>query len=341
MQLELDQIKKIALGAVRITQEEDGIHFYRFTQEQEALYRARNQDFYKKSFSTTGVQLRFQTNSENLYLKAAVTPGSSRKYFAFEVFADGKRIGTLDNYSDTELPQAYASVVLPQGTFEKSFSLGAGGKEVRVVFPWSVKAILQEMVLDDGAELVPVKPKHKLLVFGDSITQGYDALLPSNKYITQVAEYLDAEEINKAIGAEIFFPELAATAEDFVPDYITVAYGTNDWFKCTEEEFRVNCAGFYRNLSMNYPSIPIFAITPIWRKEIATGSKFGAFENVEAIIREITKDLSNITVISGFTFVPQKEELFGDMRLHPNDKGFVYYYRNLKEAVARLLQKEA
>ena len=340
MKPELSQIKKIALGAVRITQEEDGFHFYRFTQEQEALYRDRSQDFYKKSFSTSSVQLRFQTNSESLFLKASVTPGSSRKYFAFEVFADGKRIGTLDNYSDTELPQAYASVVLPQGTFEKAFSLGTGRKEVRVVFPWSAQAILQELVLDDGAELVPVKPKRKLLVFGDSITQGYDALLPSNKYITQLAEYLDAEEINKAIGAEIFYPELAATAEDFVPDYITVAYGTNDWFKCTEEEFRVNCAGFYENLSRNYPNTPIIAITPIWRKEITEDRKFGAFEKVEAIIREIAAGLKNVTVVSGFAFVPQEEELFGDMRLHPNDNGFAYYYRNLKDCVVQLLQQE-
>ena len=72
MKLDLSQIKSVALGSVRVTQEEDGFHFYRFTQAQEALYKDRSDDFYMKSFATSGVQLRFNTNSEKLFMKVCL-----------------------------------------------------------------------------------------------------------------------------------------------------------------------------------------------------------------------------------------------------------------------------
>lgn len=333
MKLDFLQVKNSALGAVRVTQEEDGFHFYRFTQAQEALYKSRSEEFYMKSFGTSGVQLRFKTNSTKLFMKVCVSPGSSRRYFSFEVFANGVRVGTIDNFSSEVLPQDYTVVKLPLGEFSKEFELGQGDKEIRVYFPWSAVAVVQEITLDDGATITPVKPKHKLLCFGDSITHGYDALYPSNKYISRLADALDAEEFNKAIGGEIFFPELASTQEDFVPDYITVAYGTNDWSKCSEEELTANCRTFYSNLSQNYPNSKIFAITPIWRKDMTEDRKLGDFHKAEQIIRKTTERLENVTVISGFEFVPQQEELFADLRLHPNDQGFAYYYRGLKACI--------
>ena len=67
-----------------------------------------------------------------------------------------------------------------------------------------------------------------MLVYGDSITHGYDALAPSKAYSVSVPFTLSANAINKAIGGEIFFPTLARIKSNINPDYITVAYGTND-----------------------------------------------------------------------------------------------------------------
>lgn len=44
--------------------------------------------------------------------------------------------------------------------------------------------------------------------YGDSITQGYDALFPSYSYINRFSMYLDAFIYNKAIGGDIFRPAL-------------------------------------------------------------------------------------------------------------------------------------
>jgi len=333
MKLSLSQIKKITLGAVRITEQEDGINFYRFTKEQEELYVKRNtHSEYIKTFHTSGVKLCFKTDSKNLFLKLLISGKASRDYFACEVIVNGKRLDTINNFSDVDLPQYYSNIKVPIGEFEKHFNLADGVKEVKIYLPWSIKTVIKEMSIEDGSLIEPIKYKNSLLAFGDSISQGYDALYPSNKYITKLAEFLNAEEFNKAIGAEIFFPELSKTKENFIPDYITVAYGSNDWNRCKREDIEKNCTEFFSNLSTNYPTSKIFAITPIWRKDMVEYRQAGDLRTIADIIISATKELDNVTVINGFDFVPKEEKYFADFRLHPNDEGFNHYFINLSKS---------
>ena len=60
---------------------------------------------------------------------------------------------------------------------------------------------------------------------------------------------------------------------------------------------------------------------------------FGDFLDVDKIIRECVKDIKNITVISGFDFVPKDEKYFADLGLHPNEDGFKSYIENLWSAI--------
>ena len=174
-----------------------------------------------------------------------------------------------------------------------------------------------------------VKPKKKILVFGDSITQGYDALHPHKRYAARLADALNAEEINKAIGAEVFVPELAEICEDFCPDYISVAYGTNDWSKTGFSDFKSRCEKFFRILARKYPKSRIFAITPTWRKDYAQSRQGWDFSEVEKTIYEMAEKHDNITPIRGFGFIPHSEIYFSDLYLHPNDDGFNEYADSL------------
>lgn len=333
MKLDAEQIKKISTGAVRIEEENGEVRLYRFTKEQIELYENVKQDLYMKRFATSGIKLSFKTNSKNLFIKINAEIGSSRKYFSVDVFVDGKCIGYIDNFSALELPADYTKLELPLGEFSKDFYLGEGEKKVCVHMPWSTNTSIKEIAIDEGAFIEEVKPSKKLLAYGDSITQGYDAIRPSNRYISKLADILDAQEFNKAIAGEVFFPELAMTKDPFVPDYITVAYGTNDWSKTDRETFKKNCKAFYTSISQNYPDTKIFAITPIWRKDMCEEREFGDFNKVEEDIREIVKDIENITVIKGFDFVPKDENYYADLRLHPNDKGFEYYVKSLCDKI--------
>jgi len=241
VKLGYEQIKEICLGAVGITEAEDGVCLHRFTEEQEDLYRNVNADFYRKTQACAGVKLSFETDSKSLFLKVYVAAASARKYFSFDIFADGKAVGYLDNFSAVNLPRDYTTMQFPYGVFSKSFSLGKGTKRVCIYLPWSVAVTIHELSLDDGAFVKPMKPQRKMLFFGDSITHGYDALRPSGRFTSKLAEAFGAEEINKGIAGEIFFPALAQTRENFLPEYICVAYGTNDWSKSTRDDFRRRC----------------------------------------------------------------------------------------------------
>lgn len=341
MNLSLAQIRSITTGAVRIEEENNKLRFHRFTEEQTALYEEfsikNGRTFNDRCKATAGVKLRFKTNSRKLKLAGEVFQSTSRTYYSFDVFVNGKLIDCIDNFSQVELPVNYTEVELPLGSFSKEIDLGMGDKEVCVYFPWSVLPLLEEVCLDDGATMEPVKATKRLLAFGDSITQGYDALRPSIRYASRLAELLHAEELNKGIGGEVFFPALAQTKDDFSPDYITVAYGTNDFSLCHEDDFKVRCRAFYTALSKNYPYSKIFAITPIWRSDYTGERAFGPFENVEKYIRSAVVDLENVTVISGFDLVPKDSKYYSDLRLHPNDEGFAYYADNLYNKIAECL----
>ena len=60
-------ISEIMLQQTRVEAVKE--YFYRFTKEQEQLYKQRHAEFYLKSFATSGVQFRFRTDSKKLYLK--------------------------------------------------------------------------------------------------------------------------------------------------------------------------------------------------------------------------------------------------------------------------------
>ena len=333
MKLNIETIKSITTGAVRVEENEEGINFFRFTKEQEEFYKKisieQERKFFDRCLTSAGIRLMFKTDSKTLKLKGCVEKRTSRNYYSLDVFVNGNKIGYIDNFSNCELPIDYTEVELPLGEFSSEVLLGEGSKEVCVYFPWSVRSTIHEILLDDGAFVEPVKKTKKLLAFGDSITQGYDALRPSMRYVSKLADMLGAEEINKGIGGEFFVPELAELTDGFIPDYITVAYGTNDWSKKTEEDFKIRCRKFYNSLCRNYPQAKIFAITPIWRDDYLGEREFGPFENVEKDISNAVSDLDNVFLISGFNLIEHDKKYFADLRLHPNNDGFKQYSDNL------------
>lgn len=339
--LSFDQIQSITKGAARVEEENGRIRFFRFTKEQESLYKKasieQNRSFCDRCTATAGVRLMFQTNSRTLKLAVEVLKCTSRAYFSFDIFVNGKMYDSIDNFSQADLPINYTEVELLTGSFAKEMHLGDGDKEVCIYFPWSACPVLEEVELDEGAFIKPINLEKRLLAFGDSITQGYDALRSHVRYTSLLADKLGAEELNKGIGGEVFFPALAQTKDDFDPDIITVAYGTNDFSLREECDFKVRCRDFYVALSKNYPQSKIFAITPIWRSDYKGERSFGPFENVEIIIRSSVADLENVTVISGFDLVPKDTKYFSDLRLHPNDDGFAFYADNLYNEIRKYL----
>ena len=319
MILNLEQIKSIAHGVAQVVEEDGKVCLYRFTEEQRELYRNYSSDFFAKSFASAGVTLEFVTNSSRLAMKVEVSSGSSRKFFFHSIFVNGEKYATL-GCEKTNC-----------GVFGGEWTLPQGENTVKIYFPFSTASRIISFELDDGATLTPVQKAKKMIMFGDSITHGYDTWAPENSYAFRVSDALGAEAINKGIGGEIFFPALAASHDDISPDYITVAYGTNDWTRNNKERFEKSCKEFYENLSANYPNAKIFAITPIWRNRPGDPAvnSIGSLDFIGKYIANVASELPNVTVIDGTYLVPHNAKFFAPDILHPNDEGFEYYAKNL------------
>lgn len=317
MILNAEQIKSVAHGVAQVKEEDGKICLYRFTEEQRELYRTYNDDFYSKSFASAGVTLEFTTNSRRLAMRVAVSSGSSRKYFFHSIFVNGAKYASFGCEKSNN------------GIFGGEWTLPEGENAVKIYFPFSTASRIISFELDDGATLTPVIKSKKMLMLGDSITHGYDTHSPENSYAFRVSDALGATAINKGIGGEIFFPALALTHDDIDPDYITVAYGTNDWSRNNKERFERDCKAFYENLSKNYPNAKIFAITPIWRKSYGEVNTIGTLDAIGEHIEKVTAELPNVTVINGIDLVPHDAKYFAPDVLHPNDEGFEHYAKNL------------
>lgn len=329
MLLTFSQLSAIVCGAVSLEQTEKGVRFHRFTPEQFALYEKKSEKMFLKSKTSSGIKLSFRTDSETLFLRFLVEQDIGASFMSFDVFVDGVMLGSLNNFAGRELPQNYMKLEFPLGEFSGSFTLGKGEKNVTIHLPWNGIPFLQSLELEDGAMLIPVKPAGKLLALGDSITYGNAAMHPSNRYASKLCQALGLEEFNKGIGGERFCPDLAATRDDFEPDLILVAYGTNDWRKSTREEFYANVNGFFTALNQTYPGVKTIVITPTWRSNLHVKTNFDSMDQVIAAIREAASGRENTVIVDGMELVPHDVSYFGDYGCHPNEKGFEMYTQNL------------
>lgn len=328
MRLSFDQICEITVGAARVTRRDKDICFYRFTEGQENAYRlASPEDFYLKTFATAGIRLCFQTDSPYVKLQYRMVKASSRAFGWFDVYESGVLVAHFGG--DTTGPMEA----------EETIALADGDKVVEIYFPWSAAGMIREMEVADGAYIKPVRKMRTMLAYGDSITQGYDAVYPSLSYMSRLSDMLDAACINKGIGGEKFFPALLDDAEALSPDLITVAYGTNDWSKRDPQSYEENCRGFLRKLTQAYPKAKIFVITPIWRADYDKQTPFGApLSEAVRLIDRICGEFPGIQVIHAGTFTPHLRPFYSDGYLHPNDLGFGFYAQNLHQALETRLK---
>ena len=337
MKLSFEQIKSVTTGAVDVTEENGYVNFYRMSAAQLAVYAPENKKNiyipHLKARATAGVCLKFATNSASLKI-SGTTIHAGRGFYSIEVIVNGAPIGVIDNFSDKEVPEFFAAMVYPDGDFEKTFNLGDGEKNVVIRLPFCCITKIADIELDDGSFVTPLKAKRTVLFFGDSITQGYDVLRNYNRYTSLLAESLGADEYSKAVGGEFFCPELPLMKEDFTPDYIFVAYGTNDFTNIPEEKFQENCQLFYENIAKTYPNSKIFALSPILRRDVYDSGKEDYFFRIEKFIEACANKYKNVQYIKCFDFVPNDEKLFSDGRLHPNDEGFKLYAKALIKSIS-------
>jgi len=331
LKLTLEQIKTVTDGVEDVIFEDNKFKFLRFTKDE--INAIENPNLHNPA----GVRMEFKTDGDKLKLKVSTKDYSTvRSYFSFDIFRDGELMGCLKNFDDKECIEDYAVKKYPLGISSEEFSLGNGEKCIKILFPHSVSAEIEDIEISNATYIAPIEKKSKtLLVYGDSITQGYDSPHPSLTYAYKLSEYLDARLVNKALGGACFCPDFVAANEEMDADWIICSYGSNDWRMLAHDEIIKNAQNFMDIITKKYPKTPIFVLTPIWRADYDSeeNKQFGDFFNIERIIKDAVKPYKNITLISGWDLVPHDKNLYGDLYLHPNIKGFEYFVKNLAEKI--------
>lgn len=321
MELTLSQLRLVTLGALEVTEDADGFHFERLMPEQKAAFTAVDETFGPKCNACSGIRLDFETDSDLLAVRWHKAQVTTRTFCFFDVLVDGEltlHSGTLD------------CGIEPEGSF--CFALPEGMHHVQIFLPTVVGVCLRSVALSDGAQVIPHHPAKRILIHGDSITQGYDALCPSGGYAHILARHYDAEILNQAVGGACYHAEVLEYVGDF--DFALVAYGANDWTKKTPETFGPDADAFFKKLKALYPTMPVYVILPIWRADDMTRpDAVGDFRECRALLGMLAEK-QGFTVLDDYDMVPHDVRLFSDRRLHPNDAGFALYGQRLVEMLS-------
>ena len=320
MDLNLSQLQAITMGALDIREEADGFRFERMTPTQVINFTQAEEEFGLKCGATSGIRLDFYTDSPVLalrWLKAQVTSG--RTFCYFDVLVDGVLMlhsGTPDCGNE------------PEGSF--CLALPEGMHRIQVFFPTLTRLVIGAVTLADGATVMPHRAAKRILLHGDSITQGYDALFPSDCYANRLARYYDAEILNQAIGGARFDPTVVQPVGAF--DFVVVAYGTNDWSHKSLADLAADAAAFMARMNLIYGSLPVFVVLPIWRADTHRTDTAGDFMECRALIGRLAAS-QGFTVLDDYDLLPHDTRLFSDGFLHPNDIGFALYAQRLCELI--------
>lgn len=320
MRINKEFLQALTHGAVRIEEHFRKFDFFRMTDAQMQIYQG---DFQVKCRASAGIRLEFMTDAREIFMKCRFEPGSSRKFAFMDVVVNGVMVqheGVEDIFQNPD----FTLCVKLDGTLNR----------VAIYLPCLAKTTLELLDFIGETKVIPIRRPRTMLAFGDSITQGNDARHPSLAYPTQIADALNMELFNKAVGGDIFNPALLNEPEPCFPDMITVAYGTNDWTRCTENELSRNSSEFFERLAILYPGVPVYVILPIWRDKCeSTVTEVGTFAHAAEIIRMAREKNPAAKIINGMTLVPHLTECFADGYLHPGDMGFLYMGSNLLRAI--------
>lgn len=337
MILNLRQIKSVTRGVESVERKKGVIIFNRFTKKELNYYNKT--EYKEKSLSTSCVVMEFKTDGDFIDFKVNAVYGTTRTYFAFDIFVDNEFFDCLNNYNEEELKGInYKILKFEIGTYSKRVNLKQGEKRIKVIFPWSVKTELVSFEVGNATYITPIKKGKKVVFYGDSITHGYDTLHPSNAYAMRFSSRFDMEVINKAIGGEVYVPNLLVKEKITMPNYLFVAYGSNDWKHSSKEKFSNDCIEFYKKLAVKYPNVKTIVITPIYRVDYSLKTAFDSFLEVENIIKEVCSNYNNITVVSGWEFNLHDKSYFVD-GLHPKGSAFEIYFNDLISKIDNIIEK--
>ena len=310
-------------NAYKVTKTDEGYLSLRFTEKQLQHYKTQSVQAEDRALGTAGVCMDFYTDAKHITFSYRASH-FSRRYVGFDFYENGIFRKHIEEALDTK-----------QSTITQPLD-NQGIKRVTVYIPNLSQITIYDL---DIGNFKPVHDEYseKLLFLGDSITQGMVAMSPSLAYPSQIARALNAQCLNRGVGAMKFDAGSLDEQDEYEPDRIFTAYGINDIYhlKSISELSDVlkQADIYFYKLKKIYKQARVYVITPIWCLRYNEDIFF------KDMFEEYAKKLTELAVchectpINGLDLVPHETKYFQDHTVHPADSGFNYYTSNLLKAI--------
>jgi lysophospholipase L1-like esterase len=312
------QLEPYLQGVLRTEATERGVLFHRLTEAQ-VTYVSRQPVFAAFARSPAGVRIGLVTNSTFVDVTLSVPPADATvPNVALDVEVDG-----VVTTRSQPVP-AGGAASFAQRLFEAPRDADEGlYREVCLYLPYHRPLVLERLDVDDHATVDPLpKPGRRLLMLGDSITQGAFASSGFASMATQLGRLLDMELLNQGLGGHMFDEQFVDVRLHFNPDVVVVAYGTNDWSVRTREQEQRHVSAFVGRVRRTFSPqrTAVVVVTPLWRHDGGRLGPGGTLADFSTGIAEAAAAVGGVQIIDGLRLVPQRGEYFSD-GVHLNDTG--------------------
>ena len=311
MRLTINTLKRLARGVTYLSKENGYIAFYRFGKAQNQYMAREEYDYGWLSFSkfTGGIRLELKTNSENIS-------------FDYITSNSHERANTVDLYIENTLHSVYKIEEKIKGSIH--FTLPKGEKLVTIYFPNESIFKIKNFTIDGNYKSVRDK-KEGLLIIGDSITQGAGPEIASVSYANILSREYKYSILNQGIGGYRYEAKDLMLIDEFKPDRIMVALGTNYYDVVDGYDYKNAVCEFYERLNQLYPNTKKLVLTPIYRTRELDMDRFIWCINT---IKAECKKYDNILVVDGLDLMPNDPVSLSD-GVHPSTYGSIMLAKNL------------
>ena len=311
-------MKNLFHGVLGFRNEEGYLVPERFTQEQ--VRAVSYSDFFvERTRCQASVTIELSTEATEIS-------------FAYKFFVRTGVLSSFEVYTNGFLTHLVEDKTLSdEGVLH--FDFKAGKKRIEIYIPNYSEIGIKDLHVSGAYRALP-KRKTKVLLFGDSITQGGGSERSAQTYVNVAKRALGWEIVNQGIGGYVFEKNLV-TAIPFSPDKIVVSLGTNQHYM-TEEESRGRICEFFDALHALYGDIPVLAILPAFSGSPAVENKTEKYRCIKRLILEKTAQFPNIKAVSAYEMVPHFANYYKDDFLHPNALGMELYGNNLVKEIKKI-----